>query len=65
MTAKTIAQRMLDQNAEFDAVVALAEQYRRLTCCPVVDDDYPEVRHHYESALSALIKALKINGRIT
>jgi hypothetical protein len=31
--------RMDLQNAEFDAVQRLAEQYRRITLTPIVDDD--------------------------
>lgn len=49
------------QRAEFDAVSALAEQWRRLSLTPIVDDDYPEVRHYYESAMRTLIDALRIN----
>ncbi len=52
------------QNKEFDAVKRLAEQYRRITMTPVVDDDYPEVRHCYESAMSDVIDAIRANGRI-
>lgn len=50
------------QNAEFDAVAELAKQYRRLTMTGIVDDDYPEVRHGYESALTALLDAIAANG---
>jgi hypothetical protein len=53
------------QNAEFDAVGELAEQYRRIQLTPIVDDDYPEVRHHYESAMRCLVRAIKANGRLT
>lgn len=52
------------QNDEFEAVAKLALQYERLTKTPVVDDDYPEVRHAYEGAIRAVIAALKANGRI-
>ena len=51
------------QTAEFDAVARLAEQYRRLTLTPVVDDDYPSVRHDYEGAVRAVIAAFAANGR--
>lgn len=51
------------QNAEFDACQWLAKQYRRLTATMVVDDDYPEIRHDYESAVRAFLKACKANGR--
>jgi len=59
---KHLAKKMKKQSTEFDAVVSLAAAYGRLPA--VVDDDYPEMRHHYESALQTLIKALKNNGRI-
>lgn len=51
------------QNKEFDAVVELAKQMRRIELTPIVDDDYPEVRHCYESAVRSLIAAFKANGR--
>lgn len=50
-------------NAEFDAVAALAEQYRRIQMTPIVDDDYPEVRHKYEGAVRGFLKAAQANGR--
>lgn len=52
------------QKKEFDSLAELAEQYRRITLTPVVDDDYPEVRFYYENAMRAFIEALKENGRI-
>lgn len=52
------------QNKEFDAVAKLCEQYRRITLTAVVDDDYPEVRHGYESALMTFMEALAANGRM-
>lgn len=55
--------RIALQNAEFDALEKLAEQYRRLSLTAVVDDDYPYVRHDYESALKALLEACAYNGR--
>lgn len=51
------------QSAEFDAMQKLAEAWRSLTLTAVVDDDYPRVRHHYESALGVFLKACKANGR--
>lgn len=51
------------QGGEFDAAAHLAEQYRRITLTPIVDDDYPEVRHGYESALAGLMLAMAVNGR--
>lgn len=56
-------QRIVYQNTEFNAVERLAEQYRRLALTPVVDDDYPAVRHDYENALKALLEACAYNGR--
>ncbi len=51
------------QGKEFDAAAAYVRQFHRLTATPIVDDDYPEVRHDYESALAAMIDAMKMNGR--
>jgi hypothetical protein len=58
------AKAMKAQTDEFDAVAELAKQYRRIEMTPVVDDDYPEVRHGYEGAIQRLITALRNNGRI-
>jgi hypothetical protein len=51
------------QNAEFDALENLTRQWRRIQMTPVVDDDYPEVRHGYEGALASFLSACKANGR--
>lgn len=51
------------QRAEFDAADEFARQLRRHNQTPIVDDDYPEVRHCYERALAQLIAAMKANGR--
>lgn len=51
------------QNAEFDAVVELCKQYRRISVVAPVDDDYPEVRHDYDAALNDLLDAAKANNR--
>ncbi len=63
--ARTVIEKQKDgialQNAEFDAVDALAKQWRRLQMTPVVDDDYPEVRHGYESAMQGVLRALAAN----
>jgi NTP pyrophosphatase (non-canonical NTP hydrolase) len=56
--------RMVLQNAEFEAVKQLAKDYERLSLTPPVDDDYPEIRHGYESGLSTLIDALRASGRL-
>lgn len=49
------------QNAEFEALTQLAKEWRRLQMTPVVDDDYPEVRHGYESVLRTFVDALAAN----
>jgi len=51
------------QKAEFDACDELAKQMRRINLTPIVDDDYPEVRHGYEAALRAFLTACSANGR--
>ena len=51
------------QNKEFAAVQNLAKQMRRIELTPPVDDDYPEVRHDYESAIREAMQAFKANGR--
>jgi hypothetical protein len=55
--------RIALQNAEFDAVRELAEQYRRVTMTAVVDDDYPSVRADYERAVRMVIDTFRENGR--
>lgn len=50
------------QTAEFDAMAHLAEQYRRLTLTPIVDDDYPWVRFEYDKAVRIFIEACAANG---
>lgn len=51
------------QNAEFDALTKLGEQWQRLQMTPVVDDDYPEMRHYYEAAMRTFLDAVAANGR--
>lgn len=55
--------KMQLQNAEFDAANRFSKATTRLFATPVVDDDYPEVRHGYEAALSGLLAAVSANGR--
>lgn len=62
MTDEVIRDQMVLQTAEFDACAELAKQYRRITMTPVVDDDYPEVRHDYEVALAIFLRACTRNG---
>lgn len=49
--------------AEFDAAESFANALGRLNATPIVDDDYPEMRHGYEAALGQLIEAMKANDR--
>lgn len=49
------------QNAEFNAGNRLADQLRRLSLTPPVDDDYLEVRSDYERALHAFRNAIAFN----
>lgn len=56
-------ERMKLQRAEFDAAEELANAIRAHGMTPVVDDDYPEVRHRYEGALRTFLKACEANGR--
>lgn len=55
--------RMITQRVEFDHAAELAEQYRRITMTPIVDDDYPEVRSRYEGAVYNFLRACVDNGR--
>jgi hypothetical protein len=52
------------QNKEFSALTALAKKWKALANTAVVDDDYPEMRHYYESAMKDFIDAIRENGRI-
>lgn len=54
--------RMQLQTDEFDALNELIKKYRNLP--PVVDDDYPEMRHYYESAVQTFLDACVANGRV-
>ena len=53
--------KMETQKAEFDAAAALTKAYRDITMTPIVDDDYPEVRHRYEGALHRFLRAVNEN----
>lgn len=57
----TTEDRMRTQRNEFDAVLELVNAYNGLA--PIVDDDYPETRYRYESALVELLKAMEANKR--
>lgn len=54
---------LVTQRAEFDAMAHLAAEWRRLNMTPIVDDDYPEIRHAYESELAVFIEAMCNNDR--
>ena len=54
--------RMQLQTNEFNALDELIKKYKSLPA--VVDDDYPECRHYYESALMTFLEACKANGRM-
>lgn len=56
-------ERTANQTAEFATLTKLGAKFRALMYTPVVDDDYPAVRHEYESALLAFVDAMKKNGR--
>lgn len=51
------------QDEEFLAVMELCVQWRRIQLTPVVDDDYPAVRHDYELAINNLLIYAVRNGR--
>lgn len=61
---KELSARIDLQNAEFDALKKLAEEYEALCRVPVVDDYYPEARHYYETKMRAFIEAIRANGRL-
>jgi hypothetical protein len=56
-------EQMEKQSKEFDAMDYLAVCYRAIQMTAVVDDDYPRVRHNYESAVRGFLEACKANGR--
>lgn len=53
---------IMAQGAEFAALAELAKSYDNLPA--IVDDDYPEFRHYYESKMQTFLRALKENGRV-
>lgn len=57
-----IAHHMELQVKEFDALDALVSALRNLPA--VVDDDYPQMRHYYDSALREFLRACAANGRL-
>lgn len=63
MIDEELNKRMETQSAEFDAMDDLSKAWRTLTMVAIVDDDYPMVRHRYESCLQTFITKLRENGR--
>lgn len=55
--------RIALQNREFDAARHFAKKLEQCLATPVVDDDYPEMRHYYEAATYNLLRAFSENGR--
>jgi hypothetical protein len=63
MDIEKVLADMKPQSDEFDAAIEFAKAVRAIEMTPIVDDDYPEVRHRYEGALKTLLLACKANGR--
>jgi len=55
---------MESQKKEFNSLDNLIKKYSTLCSVPIVDDEYPEVRHYYEGALRDFISALRGNNRL-
>lgn len=62
VNVKKLLKDMKPQSDEFKAVDKLAKAFNALPA--IVDDDYPEARHVYESRMRALIDAIRENGRL-
>lgn len=58
-----MSDRMQTQSDEFHSLESLTSQWRLLAGTAVVDDDYPSVRHVFESRLADFIDKMKANGR--
>lgn len=56
-----MSDRIALQNAEFDALIELSKKWATLQMVAVVDDDYPEYRHYYESAMRTFLEAIAAN----
>lgn len=56
------ADPMLLQSEEFNRLQDLCRAFNSLPA--IVDDDYPQCRHHYDRVLDRFIEALRNNGRI-
>lgn len=49
------------QNAEFEALQKLCQEREALMRVPIVDDEYPEARHRYDSARMAFLDVVVKN----
>lgn len=59
-----MSDRIALQNAEFDALTERSKKWATLQMVAVVDDDYPEYRHYYESALRTFLDAVAANREL-
>ena len=59
----TVQDKFETQRDEFEAADSFSRRLRQLNSTPIVDEDYPEIRHLYESALENLIRKMTVNGR--
>lgn len=55
------ADMIANQSKEFDALDALIKAYRNMP--PIVDDDYPQMRHYFETRVYEYVEAMIANGR--
>lgn len=55
--------KMQLQRNEFTALTELVKKFDALP--PIVDDDYPEARHYYESAMRTFIEAINLNRHLS
>lgn len=53
--------RIALMNAELDAAERFNQARNRMNLTPVVDDDYEEMRHYYNSTLREFLRAIKKN----
>ena len=57
-----IIEKMKPQSDEFEALCNLWKAYDAMP--PIVDDDYPEMRHYYERAIREFVEKITLNGRL-
>lgn len=55
--------RMKTQSLEFAAFAAATISFDSMCKTPIVDDDYPQVRHRFEQDLTTLVSAMRENER--